>query len=202
LSRFSTKIKQAIAQESARILIEEGIEDFQLAKQKAARRLGYAPFRALPDNEEIELAVNEYHRLFRSDVQDAHIRKLRRVALEAMTFLEIFSPRVVGRVVDGTAGRHSPVVIYVSAESPEPVLISFLNAGIPFVETSHRRLIAGRNILYPGLAFMIDGVKVEAHILAEIAFRECFQNRKSSGQYATIDGIRKILEDDPTNFID
>jgi hypothetical protein len=192
------KVKQRIAQESARILVEEGIEDFQLAKQKAAKRLGYGPTDPLPGNEEIELAVGEYHRLFRSSVQDSHIRKLRTIALKAMTLLKCFSPRLVGNVVDGSAGRHSPVVVCLLADSPETVVISFLNAGIPFVESSQRCLIAGRRIDCPALEFLLEGVKVEAHILDDFAFRECFQNKKSSGQYATIDTIRKIVDHDLT----
>lgn len=192
------KEKQLIARESAKILIEEGIDDFQLAKQKAARRLGLGPAHPLPGNDEIELAVSEYHRLFRGRIQASHIRKLRTVALKAMTFLGRFSPRLVGNVVDGTAGEHSPVVIYLSAENPEPVVISFLNANIPFVESSRRRLIGGKQMDYPVLEFMLDDIKIEAHILAEIPFRECFQSRKSSAQTATMDRVRTILDNDLT----
>ncbi len=187
---------QLIARESARILIEEGIDDFQLAKQKAVRRLGFRATHPLPGNEEIELAVGEYNRLFRGDVQDSHIRRLRTVALEAMAFLKPFSPRLVGKVVDGSAGKHSPVIIYLAADSPESVLISFLNAGIPFVESSRRLLIAGRKRLYPAIEFTLDEFKIEVHMLAEIPFREYFQNRKSLGQSATIETIKTMLDND------
>ena len=197
MRRLKLKEKQLIARESARILIEEGIDDYQLAKQKAAKRLGYGAAHPMPGNEEIELAVGEYHRLFRSSRQQSHIRKLRTAALEAMIFLEGFSPRLVGNVVDGSAGQHSPVVIYLCTESPETVLISFLNAGIPFVESSRYRLISGRKVHYPTLEFLIDGTRIEAHILAETPFRECFQHRKSAGQFATIESIRKSLEGEP-----
>ena len=185
-----------IARESARILIEEGIDDFQLAKQKAAKRLGYGTTDLLPGNEEIERAIGQYHRLFRSGLQHAHIKKLRCAALEAMLFLKSFSPRLVGNVVDGSAGQHSPVVIYLNTESPEPVIIAFLNADIPFVESSRRRLITGRTVNYPTIEFVIDDIRIETHILTEIPFREYFQNRKLSGPYATIDSIRKILDNE------
>ncbi|MGH8551558.1 MAG: hypothetical protein ACRERU_23715 [Methylococcales bacterium] len=198
MKRLTDKEKQLIARESAKILIEEGIDDFQLAKQKAARRLGYGPTHPLPGNEEIEHAVHEYHRLFRARIQDSHIRKLRSVALKAMTFLADFSPRLVGNVVDGTAGQHSPVVIYLAADNPEPVVISFLNANIPFVESSRRRLIAGKQMVYPVLNFMHDDIKIEAHILAEIPFRECFQSRQSPTQSATMDRVKTILDNDLT----
>jgi hypothetical protein len=196
LKRLAYKQMQLIARESAKILIEEGIDDFQLAKQKAARRLGFAASNPLPANEEVELAVSEYHRLFRGRIQDSHIKKLRTVALKAMIFLEPFSPRLVGNVVDGSAGRHSPVVIYVLADNPEPVVISFLNANIPFVDSTRCRLIAGRQVVYPVLEFMLDDIKIEAHMLPESRFRECFQSRKSSNQAATIDRVRKILDNE------
>ncbi|MCI0732375.1 MAG: hypothetical protein L0Y38_00965 [Methylococcaceae bacterium] len=196
MKHLANKEKQLIARESAKILIEEGIEDFQLAKQKAVKRLGLRPPHPLPRNEEIENAVGEYHRLFRSRIQDLHIRKLRSVALKAMTFLELFSPRLVGNVVDGSAGQHSPVVIYLSAENPEPVVISFLNAKFPFAQSSRRRLIAGKQTVYPVIEFILDGIKIEAHILAATLFRECVQGRKSSLQTATMDHVRKILDHD------
>ncbi|MGH8559768.1 MAG: hypothetical protein ACRESZ_20405, partial [Methylococcales bacterium] len=138
----------------------------------------------------------EYNRLFRGDVQDSHIRKLRTVAVEAMAFLKSFSPRLVGNVVDGSAGKHSPVVIYLSTDNPESVLIYFLNAEIPYVESSRRRMIAGRLMLYPALEFMLDEFKIEVHMLPETRFRECFQNRKWLGQSATIETIKKLLNND------
>lgn len=196
MNRSRFKDLQRIAQESARILVEEGIEDYQLAKQKAAKRLGYSPRHPLPGNDEIETAVSEFHRLFRSRVQESHIRKLRIIALETMIFLESFSPRLVGNIVDGSAGRHSPIVVYLSADSPEPVVISFLNAGISFNESYRRSTIAGRKLDYPILNCVRDQVKIEIHILARTPFREFFQNRKTGIHFATINGVRDILDSD------
>ncbi len=193
MNRVRWKEKQRIAQESARILIEEGIDDYQIAKQKAAKRLGYGSAHPLPGNDEIEIAVTEFHRLFRSRVQESHIQKLRTIALEAMIFLKCYSPRLVGKIVDGSAGQHSPVVVYVSADSPEPVVITFLNTGISYAESSRYRLIAGRKILYPVLEFVRNEIKIEIHILGAKPFREYFQSRKSLIQFATIDIIRNML---------
>ncbi|MGR9105645.1 MAG: hypothetical protein ACU843_01835 [Gammaproteobacteria bacterium] len=202
MKRRTIKAKQMLARESARILVEEGVEDYQLAKQKAAKRLGFGLIHPLPGNEEIELAVGEYHRLFRSQVQVSHILKLKTVAFKAMMFLKAFSPRLVGSVVEGSAGRHSPVVIYLTAETPEPVVVSFLNAGIAFVEISRRGVIGARKFCYPALQFVLDGVRVEARILAEIIFREWFQSRKISPQYETIESLEKSLGQSPSAIVE
>ncbi|MGH8476671.1 MAG: hypothetical protein ACRER2_13005 [Methylococcales bacterium] len=195
MNRVRLKEKQWIARESARILIEEGIDDFQLARQKAARRLGFRLTESVPGKEEIELAVAEYHRLFRARIQDSHIRRLRGIALQAMTFLKAFSPRLVGSVVDGSAGQHSPIMIYLAADSPEAVLIAFLDAKIPFVESSRRCFMARKKMLYPALDFTVDETKIEVHMFPEIPFREYFQSRKSLDQSATVATVKKMLGD-------
>jgi hypothetical protein len=46
-------MRARIAAGAARIMAEEGIDDFALAKRKAARRLGAADTEALPANDEI-----------------------------------------------------------------------------------------------------------------------------------------------------
>jgi len=48
----NARIRSRIAQETARIFIEEGLEDYLVAKQKAAKRLGHRSVRNLPRNSE------------------------------------------------------------------------------------------------------------------------------------------------------
>jgi len=58
-------LRRALAQEAARIMAEHGVQDFLLAKRKAAERLGVTDVSAvLPKNREIEVALAEYQRLF------------------------------------------------------------------------------------------------------------------------------------------
>jgi hypothetical protein len=50
-------LRRQIASAAARLIAEEGIRDYGLAKRKAARQLGVGPNEELPNNAEIEEAV-------------------------------------------------------------------------------------------------------------------------------------------------
>ena len=97
--------RNVVAQEAARIIVEQGIRDYRVAKTKAAERLGVSTRGALPGNTEIEQAVSEHLLLFGGDAHASLLRALREAALSAMRLLEPFSPRLVGPVLAGTAGR-------------------------------------------------------------------------------------------------
>ena len=73
----------ALAQEAARIMSEQGIDDYGLAKRKAAERLGATDIAVLPKNTEIEAALAAHHRLFEGDKHSTALSALRRTALQA-----------------------------------------------------------------------------------------------------------------------
>ena len=50
-------------------MAEDGIEDYGLAKRKAARQLGMPDARRLPNNDEIDAALREYQGIYQSDDQ-------------------------------------------------------------------------------------------------------------------------------------
>jgi hypothetical protein len=87
-SDFKRRLR--IADEAARIIVEEGIADYQVAKQKACRRLGLAASTSLPRNIEIEQAVIERQRLFTPVQHTEVLEHLRQVALSVMQFLTVF----------------------------------------------------------------------------------------------------------------
>ena len=85
-NKTETQMRQRLAQEAARVLIESGSRDFAMAKRKAAEHLSAHDTRNLPTNLEIEHALAEYQRLFRSNDQPQTLQRLREVAYEAMRF--------------------------------------------------------------------------------------------------------------------
>src|SRR5512145_2523722 len=54
-----TSTRARIAAAAARLMAEDGIDDFALAKRKAARQLGVTEAQALPGNDEIEAELRE-----------------------------------------------------------------------------------------------------------------------------------------------
>ncbi len=124
-------LRQRIAFEAARILVDQGSHDFTSARRKAAERLGCTDRRQLPDHTEIELALREYQRLFRNERQSAELLRLRRLAEEAMEAMAIFSPRLVGPVLEGTADAHSKVQLHLFADAPEQIALFLMDRHIP-----------------------------------------------------------------------
>jgi len=133
------RLRTLLAQEAARIMADDNVLDFQMAKRKAAHRLGVSATRNLPGNQEIEQALHEYQRLFQADSQPDYLRQSRETALSAMRLFSKFEPRLVGAVLAGTAGQYTEVEIHVYADTPERVQFFLMQQDIPY-ESCERRV--------------------------------------------------------------
>jgi len=156
-------MRQAVAEEAARIMREQGVDDFLLAKRKAAGRLGVTDASILPRNTEVEAALVAHQRLFAADRHEADLAAMRRSALEAMRLMADFQPRLVGPVLTGTASAHSEINLHVFTESPEAVSIRLEERGVPH-EVLERRLRYERDrvVTYPALRFVAGRQTVDA----------------------------------------
>jgi hypothetical protein len=126
------QLRQLIAQQAARMMAEEGAQDYAYAKRKAARQLGATDDRCLPTNAEIEQELKLHHEIYRSDEQPHHLHQLRSEALAIMRRLEKFNPHLAGSVLDGTAGRYAETEIHLFVDSLKDVELFLLNANIPY----------------------------------------------------------------------
>lgn len=126
--------------EAARVLAEEG-GDYQSAKLKALERLGLPRDTRLPDNREIEQALADHLTLFQSAELAERRRDFARTAIEAMTLLDEFGPRVVGDTVSGNLTRFSKVQLLIPA-APETITLFLDEANIPH-DQHQRRMRTG-----------------------------------------------------------
>ena len=157
------QLRRALAQEAARLMAEQGIDDFGLAKRKAAERLGATDIAVLPKNTEIEEALAAHHRLFEGQSHTSALTQLRETALQAMLLLKKFQPRLVGPVLSGTASAHSEVNLHVFADSPEAVALHLMEQGIPH-DIGERRLRyePNRLVAYPVVQFVAGNREIDA----------------------------------------
>jgi hypothetical protein len=132
-------LRREIAALAARMMAEDGIDDFGFAKRKAARQLGAAESEALPTNTEIEAELRAWQSLFQDEEQPQRLLEMRRVAVEVMRLLADFHPYLTGGALDGTAGRYSAVEIDLYPESAKEVEIFFLNQNIAYEHREPRR---------------------------------------------------------------
>lgn len=124
-------VKEEIAAHAARLVVEEGLE-YGPAKRRASRDLGLAARTALPDNTQIELAVEEYIAIFCADTQPVELRALRELALTWLERLERFRPHLGGAVWSGTATRHSDIYIQLFCDDPKSAEIGLIDMGVRF----------------------------------------------------------------------
>jgi hypothetical protein len=156
-------LRRALAQEAARIMSEQGIEDYLVAKRKAAQRWGAVDASVLPKNSEIEAALAEHHRLFGAQKHAATLRQLRQTALQAMQMLQEFEPRLVGPVLSGTASEHTDITLHLFAEMPEAVSLHLMDVQVPFESAQRRfRYEPDRVVSYPAFRFVAAGQLIDA----------------------------------------
>ena len=164
-SSESERERRVVAQEAARIIVNHGIRDYRLAKQKAADRLGMNNRGSLPGNTEIEAAVAEHLQIFGGESHEDHLRLMRVAALSAMELLSAHSPRLVGPVLVGTADENSAVNIHVFADSAETVAMELAEMGINY-KPYERRLKSrrGQIELYSGFEFHHSNTTIQVTV--------------------------------------
>jgi hypothetical protein len=167
------RARQVIAQEAARIIVNHGVRDYRVAKQKAAERLGVSARGSLPGNAEIEAAVAEHLQIFGGEAHEDRLRLMRVAALSAMELLSSFTPRLVGPVLSGTADENSVVNLHVFADSPELVAMELEQFGVSY-RTYERRLKSRRNQVenYAGYEFNHGNNAIQATVFPVDGIRQ------------------------------
>lgn len=195
-NRDGERRRRSIAVEAARLISEQGIRDYAIAKRKAAERLGFALDAALPKNSEVEDAVREHQRLFAADEQPQVLHVLRDVAREALRFFAAFEPRLVGPVLDGSADRYSAVCLHVFADEPE-ALVRFLDEhAIPFEEHDRElRLARDEARSFPSFVFRAGNTPVDLTVLPAALLRQAPLDRSGEKPMAraTLAALEALL---------
>jgi hypothetical protein len=111
------RTRARIAEQAARLIAEHGIQDYGLAKRKAARQLGLPEGYSLPRNDEIDAALIERQALFEPEEQTALLGALRTQALEVMRIFARFDPVLTGGLVTGAVSEHSQIELDLNVES-------------------------------------------------------------------------------------
>ena len=172
LGRAQANTRAQITTEAARIMAEEGVQDFQAAKRKAAGRLNQPEEHNLPSNQEIESALAAHLALFHPDLPQ-RVRKLRAHALDAMRFFADFEPRLVGMVLTGVVTKFTPVQLHLAADTPEDVAFFLQARAVPYEESDKRLRFGGdRSVSTPCFRFHAGDVEVEACVFSRAAARE------------------------------
>ena len=193
------RARQMVAQEAARIIVEQGIQDFRVAKTKAADRLGLTDRGSLPGNSEIQDAVSEHLKLFGRESHFDLLQTLRRGALAAMEILAPFDPRLVGPVLHGTAAANSAINLHVFSDTPELVAMKLDENQVSY-RPYERRLKSRRDHAesYAGYRFHHGESSVEATVFPIDGMRQAPISPVDGRpmQRANHSAVRKLLTED------
>lgn len=165
--------RQVIAAEAARIMVTQAQFNYRIAKQKAADRLGVCARTALPSNLEVETALRAYQEFYGGQQHFRHLQIMREVALRVMRSLELFSPRLVGPVLDGTADEHARISLHVFNDPPDAVAIHLMDKGKSFRDEQRKiRWHDGGYRYVPLLVTDIDDLEVELSLFNYVDLRQ------------------------------
>jgi hypothetical protein len=172
-SRKLQQVRREVAAEAARIIATQGQGNYHAAKKKAAERIGVSQRLALPSNLEVHDALLRYQALYGGEQHEQNLLHLRLAAQEAMQNLSDFSPRLVGSVLDGTAGKHSRISLHVFGDEPEDLVLYFLEKEVSFIQEQRQiRWHDSGHRLIPVLVVELKGSKVELAIFSHVDVRQ------------------------------
>jgi hypothetical protein len=153
--------RSRIAHLAARLMAEDGIEDYAVAKRKAARQAGVSDTRQLPTNEEIDAALRTHQALYGGDEHVGRLRELRTRAVEVMQDLARFNPYLTGSVLSGNAGKYADVNLQLYTDHGKDVELFLINHDVPY-RAEERRLWCGESQrTLPAFILDDDGLEVE-----------------------------------------
>ena len=165
--------QQALIEEAARILVDQGLVDYRAAKEKAAARLGLDSQFPLPSNLQVHDAVVAYQRLFGGEAYRQQLLAMRKTAVQAMRLLADFEPRLVGSTVSGAIHHGSHVQLHAFSDNPEALDFLFEDRAIDVEADSRRYRVSGREYReYPLLHFEAGSIGVDVTIFPETALRQ------------------------------
>jgi hypothetical protein len=159
-----TGTRARIAAAAARLMAEDGIDDFALAKRKAAKQLGVIDAQALPGNDEIEAELRDYLALYQAEEHPQRIAELREIALDAMRALERFNPYLTGPVLKGIAGPYAEIELQLFPDSVKEVEIFLLDRNLSYDTREGRRYAGDRAHAVSVLSLLWEGAPLRLSI--------------------------------------
>jgi len=166
------QMRTRIAHLAARMIAEDGVSDYGLAKRKAARQAGAPDSRNLPTNLEIEEALRAYQQLYQADEHPERLQRLRELALEMMRLLAAFNPHLTGALLSGSIGRHADVHLHLYTDSPKELEIFLLNQQIPFRVRETRVWVGDTAAIVPSLVVSTPETAIHLTVLSPVHRRQ------------------------------
>lgn len=195
--------RSRVVHEAARIICEDGLSDYRLAKQKAVERLGLGFGTPLPSNADIQSAVIQYQRLFGGRAYASRLAQLRRTAVQAMRMLAEYQPRLVGAVATGATTDNHHVQLHCFADKPEQIDMLLETKGLKHEVSERRYRYASGDVAdIPVLTFMANDVGVDVAVFPERGMRDVPLSPTDGQQFRRLDlHAAEALAEEPPELV-
>lgn len=118
-----------VADLAAQFMQEQGLRDYQLAKQKAADQLGV---KVQPSNAEVTARLTERQRLFAADETAELLILAKQTAEQVATFLADFKPRLADNLLDEQFAPNDTIMLHCQADHVDELTMLLLENSIDF----------------------------------------------------------------------
>ena len=201
-ARDRRKARSLVAKEAAALLYNGQAAEYIVAKQTAARSLD---INLLPRNAEVALEVRRLALEIEGDRYWKRIVEMRRDALDVMTKLCNFSPRLMGSTWRGIVTPWSDIDIYVFSDKPQSVfeLVRGEQHQRAQLEATGELKALEAGATHRIHAFSPHGFPLEITVKTErsernVGYCEIFGDRNSG---LTLRGLRRLLSEQPTKVL-
>ena len=112
-------LRVLITREAARLMYEDGIDQYLDAKRKAAKRILGRSTKDLPSNGEISEQLHQLAKFQQGDQHEETLFNMRLLAMDTMEQLNEFNPRLIGSVSTGRVRKGSDIDLHMFTDSIE-----------------------------------------------------------------------------------
>lgn len=163
-----SEVKWEIAQTAARLMHQQSLQDYGIAKRKALESLGLPSRQALPENQQVDEALRQQLALFASEADKQWKQKLQQAATNASEFLKTFRHYIGGSLASQTCKQDDRLEIHLYCDTAEPLLWSLQDNQIPYVEGQRVIQIGRRQEQeFPCFSFVADEVAVSITVFPD-----------------------------------
>lgn len=194
------ELREKVAEEAAKLLYHNIVEEYLDAKKLAAEQLGT---KILPKNMDVALKILKIALETEGEEYWKRLVSLRRIACNVMEKLSEFNPRLIGSVWRGIIKARSDVDIEIDCEDLDRVLSRVVESGLKI--ESVERIDLPEPLREGSLArikIRVEDVDVEIILKEHQAYLnparcDIYEDRKKG---LTLTELKKILVEDPVKL--
>ena len=190
--------RQQICDAAARIIYEDGIRDYQKAKQRACDSLHIKSNAYLPTNEEIEHAVHRRIDLFETAQSNTVVQSRHSIAKDVLTILSNYQPRVTQSLATSMKLKNNPLEVHTFCDSAELVCDDLNWRGISsFIVEKRYRYLNAQYVNVPLIICELNDCDIEISVFKEKELHRsplCPTNGKA---YQRI-SLKQLLSEEPS----